>query len=316
MSNIHQLNCAEDRRNVGFGGCVLDWKIIAGAFIFDNPKTFTAAELATLQDTLQNLAWTDDKPNRVYPVHQFVNPVDNTEAPTIQTFSDGSKAFVRDGVYDWSFQFTAGGFSLLKALATHDSNGNTYVVFYDKENKLMGYNNAGLFAAIPMQIFKALPWKMNTGAAAAEYKIQFVFASNYANIDSDFVKASFPLGQITGLKDIRPIVLSWDAVTGVAEIQFVNETDGANLYDAYSTVFTVGVFTAENEETAGPITITSVTPNAGSKSFTFQFDIADPEYPTDGSIEVDFAAPSAIETAGLAGYEGEPIHLPVIPVGS
>lgn len=312
MSKIHELNCAEDRRNVGFGGCVLDWKIIAGAFIFDNPKIFTAEELANLQDTLQTLSWTDDKPNRCYPVHQFVNPADNTEAPTIQTFSDGSKAFVRDGTYDWSFQFTAGGFSLLKALASHDSNGNTYVLFYDKENKIMGYNNNGKLAAIPMQIFKALPWKMNTGSAAAEYKIQFVFASNYANIDSDFVRAGFTLAQVVGLKDVRPILLSWDQESGIADVQFVNETDGANLYDTYSSVFDDAVFTANNEETNGAITISSVTPNAGTKSFHFALSTVDADFPDEGSIVISGAAPSVLEDAGLAGYEIEPLHLPVL----
>src|SRR5579859_3772271 len=121
MANLHQLNCAIGRKNTGYGGCPVDIKLIAGAFIFDNPKVFSAAELANLQLTLQNLAWSDTKANRAYPIAQFVNPTDNTEAPVVQTFADGSKAVVRDGVFDWTFQFTAGGFCLLQALRTHNS---------------------------------------------------------------------------------------------------------------------------------------------------------------------------------------------------
>src|ERR1700733_1565552 len=138
MPTLHQLNCDTTRRNTGFGGCPVDWKLIAGCFLFDAPKVFSAPEIAALQQTLQNLASSDTKSTRMYPVHNFVNPTDNTEATVYQTFSDGSKAKVRDGVYDWTFQITQGGFCLLQALKTHNSNGGTYALFYDKEFKILG----------------------------------------------------------------------------------------------------------------------------------------------------------------------------------
>jgi len=312
MPNIHQLNCATNVRNVGFSGCVLDWKLIKGAFIWDNPQTFTAAQLSNLQTTLQGLAWTDIKSNRCYPVHNFVNPEDATEAPTIQTFSDGSKAKVRDGVYDWSFQFTQGGFALLKALATHASNGNTYVLFYDKDYKILGYNNAGLFATIPLQIFDALPWKMNSGSAVAEYKIHFVFPANYANKDAEVVVANFPLTQISGLKDIRMQLNSFNQTTGVANITLENETDGSNLYPIYGAAFVAALFIANNDITGSEIQITTVVGVAGSQTYNVTINPADANYPHSGLIDLGLSAPSALNTHGIPGYDSETLQLQVI----
>lgn len=312
MASVHQLNCATSRKNTGFGaGCPMDWKIIAGTIIWDQPKIFSAAELAALQTTLQNLAWSDTAAPRCYPIGNFLNPEDNTEDPVIQTFTDGSKAKVRDGVYDWSFQFTAGAFPLLQALKTHAGNSSVYAIFYDKNNNILCYNNAGNAAAIPLQIFDALPWKMNTGQATAVYKVHFVFTASYANENAEYFNAGFDMSQIVGLQDIRPIVNGFNQSTGMANLTFLTENGGSNLYDVYSADFVTAIFTATNATTGGDITITSVTPIAGNKSFNIQLNHADPDWPTDGNVILAFKAPSVLAANGLIGFAGEQVYLQV-----
>lgn len=312
MASIHQLNCATSRKNVGFGaGCPMDWKLIAGAFIWDQPKTFSAAELANLQAVLQNLAWSDTAAIRAYPISGFLNPADNTEKPVIQTFSDGSKAKVRDGTYDWTFQFTQGGFPLLQALQTHNGNSSVYAIFYDKNNNILAYNNGGNAAAIPLQIFDAEPWIMNTGQATAAYTVHFVFAKQYANENAEYFNAGFDLTQIVGLQDIKPIVNGFNQVTGMANITFLTENGGSNLYDTYSTDFVVAIFAATNAETGGDITVTSITPIVGNKSFNVQLNHADPDWPADGNVTFSFKAPSVLAANGLVGFAGESVNLEV-----
>lgn len=310
MASIHQLNCAANRKNTGYGaGCPMDWKIIAGAFIWDQPKIFSAVELANLQTTLQNLAWSDTAATRCYPIGSFLDPQDNTEDPAIQTFTDGSKAKVRDGVYDWTFAFTAGGFPLLQALQTHNGNGSVYVIFYDKNNNILCYNNGGNAAAIPLQIFDAKPWKMNTGQATAVYAVHFVFGKQYANENADYFNAGFDLSQIVGLQDIRTIVNGFNQTTGLANLTFLTENGGSNLYDLYSADFTTSIFQAINGDTGGSVAITSITPIVANKSFNLQLNHSDPNWPADGNVVVSFKAPSVLAANGLTGFAGETIFL-------
>jgi len=316
MADVHKIDCGTNRKNVGFGrGCPIDWKLIAGCFLFDSPVKFNRAQLADLQNTLQGLAWQDSKTGRCYPVHNFLNPQDNTDDPTIETFADGSKAFVRDGVYDWTFQITAGGFCLLEALRTHNGNGNTWVLFYDKEKKILGYNDSGEIAAIPMQVFQALPWKMNTGSNTAKYLLRFIFDTNYANEDSEYTQANFPLTNVKGLQDIKLQVTGFNHGTGLVAVTVETDCGGANLFDDYSVdlVSSSGaLWLAQNGATGNPITVTSVTPVAGSKSFNVLLNTADPDYPTNNAIYMQLAAPSLLSAAGIIGYESEQAQLTVI----
>jgi hypothetical protein len=312
MASIHQLYCTSNRKNSGFGaGCPLDWKIIAGAIIWDQPKVFSAAELAALQTTLQNLAWSDTAATRCYPIGNFLNPEDNSEAPVIQTFSDGSKAKVRNGTYDWTFQFTAGGFPLLQALQTHSGNSSVYAIFYDKKNNVLCYNNGGNAAAIPLQIFDALPWKMNTGQATAVYQVHFVFDYSYANDNAEYFNAQFDMSQIVGLQDIKVIVNGFNQSTGLANVTFLTENGGSNLYDTYSSDFVATILSATNATTGGDITVTSITPVAGNKTFNIQLNHADPDWPTDGNVILSFKAPSVLAANGLTGFAGESVYLEV-----
>ena len=311
MSFIHQINCAATRRNTGFGGCPVDWKEMAGAFIFDNPHSFSANDLATLQTTLQALANSDSKSGRMYPIGGFLNNTDNSEQPVIQTFSTGAKAKVRDGVNDWSFQFTAGGFCLLQAARTHNGNSSVWALFYDKEGKILGYNNNGHLAAIPLQIFDAEPWKMNTGTTVAVYMVHFVFDVTYSNDYGEYTKANFDLSTITGFQDVKIIVNGFNQSTGLANISIITECGGANLYANYSADFTTAAFTASNGDTGASIPITSITPIASNQTFNLQLNHGSANWPSDGNVLLQGAVPSALAALGIVGYEIEQVYLEV-----
>lgn len=306
MALIHQLNCATTRKNVGFGaGCPMDWKLIAGAFIWDQPKVFSAPELANLQTILQNLAWSDTAALRAYPIGGFKNPQDNTEKPVIQTFNDGSKAKVRDGVYDWTFQFTQGGFPLLQALQTHNANSSVYAIFYDKNNNILCTNNAGNAAAILMQIFDAEPWMMNDGQKTAAYNVHFVFDKASVNENAEYFAAGFDPSQIVGLQDIKIIVNGFNQSTGMANVTFLTENGGSNLFSEYSADFTTSVLGATNGDTGATVAITTITPLASNQTFNVQLNHADPNWPSDGNVILSFKAPSVLSANGLVGFAGE-----------
>lgn len=314
MADIHQINCATNRRNSGYGGCPVDWQLIKGCFFFDGPVSFSEAQLGALQATLQAMATQDDKTTRCFPIHNFLNPQDNTDDPTIETFADGSKGFVKDGVYDWTFQTTAGAFCLLQNMRTHNGNGG-YAIFYDKNKTLLGSNIAGQFSTIPLQVFQALPWKMNTGSNVTKYLFRFIFDTNYANEDSDYTRADFPLTNITGLQDVRLIAKGFNHVTGLTAVEVVTECGGQNLSTKFNAILAAQAnWIASNRITGGIITITSVTAvgSGSSVQYNVLLSAADPDYPTDSSILLSLAAPSVLAAAGMSGYESEIAQLDVI----
>lgn len=312
MAGLHEVDCASNRRNTGFGGCPVDWKLIVGMFLFDSPVSFSEAELADLQNTLQTRAFQDSKTGRCFPIHNFLNPVDATDKSTIETFTDGSKAKVRDGVFDWSWQITAGAFCLYQAMRTHIGNSSTYALFYDKERKILGYNNNGELAAIPLMIFDVPLWNMNTGSNTAKYMLNAVFDATYGSDNADYTKASFPLTNVLGLQDVKLRLNSWNHATGVTNVTVMTECGGSNLYDSYSTELLAALWVAQNTATGATIPITSVTPIAGSKTFNVALNTGNANYPTNNAITLSLAAPSVLSAAGIVGYESEPATLTVI----
>lgn len=313
MAEVHQLKCDTNRRNTGYGGCPVDWNLIKGFFLFDSQQSFTPEQLANFQLTLQTMAWQDSKAGRAYPVHKLLNPTDGSEAAVYQTFSDGSQAKVRDGINKWSFQFTSGGFCLLQALQTHNGNGTAYVIFYDKNYTFLGTSLDGELATIPMQVFNAETWKMNTGQAVAVYMVTFIFDPVYVNQLAEYTRVTFNPEVISGLQDIRLLVNSFNPSTGLVNVTVATECGGANLYDQYSSDLVDDLWSAINDATGGVITISSVTPVPASKSFNVTLSTVDADYPTSGGlIGLSLVEPSLLDDAGIAGYEAEITQLDVI----
>jgi hypothetical protein len=302
-----QLNCTEDAKNTGFGSCFEDWKLMKGAILYDAPRTFTDDEISDLQNTLEADAWTDTKAERGFPMHDFRAATDGTEDPVIQTYDYGSKDIVRDGDNDWSFQFRDGGNCLQQSLRSH--NGKRYAIFYDKENKILGYKKSGSFATIPLQFFYAYPWKLATGSTAAMYMVRFVFESKYANELRDFVKADFEVSDIKGLQDIDIIVNSWNQTTGVANVTMQTACGAVNLYDQYSANLAHTNNLKALDQDNNDVTVSAMTPVSASK--TFNITLTPGDLPDSGTVTLSGSTVSQLATNGLEGYEIGKVNLEV-----
>lgn len=299
MSNKRgQLNCTTNTKNVGYGTCFLDWKIIKGALLYDNPRTFSDAEIAALQTTLQDDAANDIKGNRLFPMHNFVAPTDNTEAVVVESFDYGSRQITRDGFNDWSFQYVDGGACLQGALRTH--NGKKYVLFYDKEFKIMGWGKSTGYSTIPLEFFYAEPFKLATGANVAKYLVRFVFDPKYSNEEVDFVKADFDVSEVTGLSDINIIQNSWNQNTGVANVTLQTACGSDNIFDLYPTQIVAGLFQAFDDQ-GNVVPVASVARVTGTK--TYNFTLSHTAMPDNGIVTLSGKAISVLDAGGVVGYE-------------
>jgi hypothetical protein len=310
QNKLGQLNCAANAKNTGFSSCFEDFKQIFGAFIFDAPRTFSAAELAALQATLSKNAISDSKTNRMFPVHNFLTAQDGSEKVIVESFDYGSKYVVRDGDMDWTFQFVDGGNCLLQALRTH--NGKRWILFYDKENKLLGYNNGdgSSLSAIPMQFFYAHPWTLASGSKTAGYMLQFVFLPKYINELRAFIKAPFELSDILGLQDINIMTNTFNQNSGLANVTLQTDCGAVNIYDLYNNQLTAASLVAQ-DNLGNVVRITSLTKVPGTKTFNVQFNPLD-ILPANGPITLSGAPVSVLNSQLIVGYEIRSVNLVVV----
>lgn len=296
-----QLNCSTNSKNTGYGSCPLDWGLFLGAFIFDSPRVFTDAELADLATTLNDAATDDVKDARMFPIHGFLGPTDNSEAVVTEKFPYGAEAIVRDGNLNWSFQFKDGGACVNNAGRTH--NGQSYVLFYDRfksKNRLIGTYNAAGLATIPLQYVYFAPFKLNDGSKSTGYFVSFSMFPQYINEEVDFIQADFDLSEIVGLKDVDIIVNSFNQNTGVVNITLQTDCGASNIYDLFHTDLDETSLTAYDED-GNAVTISTFTGVAGNKTFDVTLDTGD--FPSSGTVTLAGAAVSVLTAQGIEGYE-------------
>ena len=313
MAELNKLNCSTDARNTGVGGCPLHFEATRGAFLVPANKVFTQTELAALQATLQ-AAILSAKGTRIYPIHKFEAITDNTEDPTFQTMASGRLVPIREGNYNWIFQYYDGGLCLSNKLRSFKNNTGYAALFYDAEYKLFGTqktasdNKPGM-AGVPLEVLYPFPWKVNDFSNAPIYRIQFSFKPNYINEDIAYVDAGFNLDELNGLQNIT-LTQSGASAAGVIKLIATVGCDGANIYDTYNgQLDVVGAWTAINTTTGAAIDIDTVVVDPAIKGFTITLDNADTDYPASGTgqVTINLASPSALDALDVSGYEGLPI---------
>ena len=313
MSVLNITNCADDNKNTGFGTCTLDFGAIVGAFIMSRDLEFTEAQLADLRDTLDE-ASTDDKPNRIYPIHGFEAITDNTEDPTFQTMASGRAVFIKEGNYNWIFQFIDGGLCLSNKMRSFN-NGNWAALFYDQKGNLFGYKTqngvgADVIKGVPLDTIYTFPWKANDFSNVTMYRTQFSFKPSYVNEQIGFVQADFNLSEVKGVKDVG-LTVTAPLTAGVVGVNANVSCGGDDLHATYSTeLAVVGAWVAKNKATGALITVTSVVSNA--TGWTVTLDTVDVDYPTaGGQLTLSLASASVLAGLNVEGFEGIPLTLTV-----
>lgn len=306
MSKLNQLICASQVANTGFGSCFLDMEQIIGAFIVPNGYSLTAAELLAIEASLTADKKVATKLARIYPVGGFVGVESGTEDKTVQTFAYGGKKVVREGDYDWTFQFTEGGLCLHKALRSFNSNGSWSVIFYDDKFRLFGTTGsvAGSMYGIPLKMLWANPWTPNDGSNTAMYKIQMVFEPRYINDALAYAEAGSYLTEIKGLQDAIITKNTWVEATGVANVS-VQTQCGTDLSEVYPTELALtAVWKANNASTGAAITVSSVAYVSATDSFNVTVDTADSDFPagTQGVL-LDLQITATLATNGIVDFE-------------
>jgi len=317
MEGLNKIFCGSDVKNTGICECFFDPKLINGAIFVPKGKVFTEAELADvlIQATLEAAA-SATKADRIFPFGPFEAITDNTEDPTRQTFGYGTVKTVREGKYNWAFQFLNGGLNLSNSLRTFNGlTGKYAVIFLESQNTLIGTSkkdangNWGL-AGIPMADIYTRPWRPSDGTNVANYTIEFSFDPVYVNEKIAFKKVSidsYLLSEFLGLEDI--ILTLVEAVEGGTTIEVSAATDcgSTDVFDLYETELEQVTAWVLKDSAGDTKTISGVVANPSTKTWT----ITRSEGTNADGDTLELAAPSVLQEAPISikGYESNKITL-------
>jgi hypothetical protein len=313
MATLSTLSCVTGAKNTGRSGCFFDPKNFLGVLLCPPNFVIPAAQLATLQAYLVAQSEVDSKALRIYPVADFFDFKDNSEAPVVEKFGYGQSNTVRDGVYDWAFRYRLGGLNLSNRLRTHNGSEDWYM-FIDSKNQIVGTSaldstGAASIGAIPPIEFYADPFKPNDGKKTSEFWINFRFLPKYINEQVEYITdAGFDvLSAITGLKDVV-LTLVGSATPGTYNLTMLAGDDKTNLVSLLGTTALnqVAAYKITNFVTGATITLTTATANGTTGVVALAVDVADPDYPTTGlKLTADLVGPTELAalTTPIVGYE-------------
>jgi len=306
MSILNQTNCSIAVGNTGVGDCAFDLASIVTGFLVPRSFRLTAAQMATKETALAALkaaASADNPLQRIYRLADFVGVTNNSETPVKQTLGYGAQVTVRDGMYNFNFQYVEGGLCLSNNLSQFNG-ANWTLLLVDENGVLAGAKMDDELAGIPLNEFYNNPMTLNDGTNRAGYSLDVSFNKNYLN--QDIAHIDLGLGQlkgVTGLQNVEPVLVS-TIVGGVFTSKFVIGCGNENLYDFVepADLADVSNFTVTNVAGVAQ-TITSVADAPGFKGVTFTIASASPGYVATGPFVVKGSSITALVANDIVGYE-------------
>jgi hypothetical protein len=303
MATLNKPLCATNYGNTGVGECFVDLDKIIGAI--QVPPNFQIAQ----SDVAGLLAFFETKIHaaigtRVFPYPKLTNITDNTEDITINTTDYGDKIYVKDGFYDWTFRYLNGGVQLHQELAKN-SGANKHFLFFDKNSVLIGYKSGVYLKGIPVDQFRVLPWRPNTGAESALFNMRFIIDPIYLNGGNlGFLKVDFNLLDLTGLQDVELTII--DQAANVATIKVRSKISDVDLYSTYKTNLLETTAWRLFKSDGSASSITNVADNAADEAFDITGNYADWAAEFDGAeMTIKLAIPSVLKAAPIEmeGFE-------------
>lgn len=315
---INSIECASNIRNSGFGSCTFTPGFTKGWFrVGKNFKidATVAASPTTLRAYMQSLLIADDPSQRIYPVHGIKAVTDNSEDTTMQTFADGTQVPVRDGFYNWTYQYIDGGMCLHLALRTWNNTGGLYI-WYDQNNTILGTidtdtdGNRSIVGA--EALFYENKWKANDGSNVAAFTSFFSVDSVLLNENLGFIRAGFNLASLKGLETLVLKQGTIAPAAGVLHVAIAAGCDYANQFSLYGTQLAdESLWIAKNETTNGVIDITSVTASTANQDMIVTLDTSDPDYPATATAKVllTLVGPTGLDAADIPGFESNTLTI-------
>lgn len=303
MATLNKPLCATNYGNTGVGSCFLEPDKFIGSIQVTSDFKIAQGDVADL------LAFLNTKIHaaigtRIFPGPKLINLTDNTEDSTINTTDYGTKIFVKDGFYDWTFRYQKGGVQLHQELSKNQG-ANKYFLFFDKNNVLYGYTSGGFLKGIPVEQYLLPPWRLNTGSEAALYNQRFIIDPIYLNQGNlGFLQVDFNLIDVVGLQDLVLTVI--DVNANVATVKVRSKISDVDMYGTYKTNLLETTAWRLFKSSGALSSIAAVADNAADEAFDVTANYNDWAAEFDGAeMLIKLAIPSVLKATPilLEGFE-------------
>lgn len=306
MSILNTATCSTFGGNTGASDCSFDIKALKKGFLVPNSFVLTEAQLASTATVLAALtaAANNDIPAlRIYPLPETVLFTDNSEDVVTQTLGFGIAVVVRDGRYNFTFQFLRGGLCLSKQLRRFNGGGYRWLGI-DDSGALIGTKVGTGLKGVPLDQFYASPAKINDGTNITAYTYRLTMDPAFINEGVGFVAMNYAdVANISGLQNVN--VKSLSRVGGVLGIKLTAGCAETDLYDIYATEFADPTNFVATQNGA-VVNILSVAANPNTKGWIVTLDTADADYQAGQPVTLNLAPVSVLADNGIVGYEGIP----------
>ncbi|MDB5288533.1 MAG: hypothetical protein JWR05_3482 [Mucilaginibacter sp.] len=302
--------------NTGVGINQFDPKNVVGAFIVPAGTSFSQSNTATPAAFLTALVTATSAvvSQRLFPIGNFGEIKDGSEAAVSEKLGYGIELIVRDGTYKWAFRILKGGFWLSRALRAF--NGiNVDVFFVDANNVVIGQKNVSstgvvTFTGIPQYQAYQEPFKINDGSKNTIYMQNFSFPGN---VFDNLGAVQMNPGDLNNVKGLQNIAFT--SATRAVNVSTVKGTIGAlgaDLGQTLGTALNVATLWRLQDAITGnfydPATgITSVAFNASTSAYAVTGNTADGAYNSANPVIVSLAPASVLDAASLH-YESNTIQ--------
>lgn len=316
MANaLNYFPCSLIGGNTGFGNCTIDIKNIVGAIIVPHGVSFSQAQTLTpaaFITALQAMTLAVQA-GRAYPIKNFEEIKDNSEAPVEDKLGYGGRGITREGYFDWSFQILKGGFCLSKALRAFNGQ-NVDVFFVDANNLVFGIKNTistGVvtFIGINQAYVYQNPFKINDGAKLTQYIQKFVFKPDFIDRFGGMQLAPGDFDQINGLQNVY-LSTGGARVANVSKWKGNFSCGGASLGVTYGALITGALVVARDSVSGNVVAATSNTYDAATDTYTLTLNTADANYVAGNPVIISLADALTLNTAGILAVESNSFVTP------
>lgn len=304
-------NCANPDSvfNTGVPPCDLAKKKIKGVIFADRGKTFSGADVASVNAFIQAVkdATTADRGGRVYPVWDLLNFEDNTGDPSTGSIGNLSTAtiVVQDAIPTFRFGYN-GSEARHKRMAAM-AGASLDVFFVDEQFAVYGTESTpGVFSGFSILQAYADTSKFIVADAVNQYSFRITLGSiNQYRDQSLYIVANSGLLGATALVDVNLRYVS--NVTNVYKISVIAD-GGTNLEPLYGTDLDGLTWTATNLQDGTAFTVTSVADDAVNKVLTFTFDnTMYTALATGDRIQLNGPSADDLAGAGISPYDIIPL---------
>lgn len=297
MAGLNELVCSEKWGNTGISECRLVPAHFVGMFIALSQLSISEANASDIGTALEAMANDDDYRKRAYPISYFVNLDDGSEDDTVDEFGYGGSAFVREGMYNWTFRLGKPSLCQQRSLRTFNRK-TVYAYFYDAEGRIYGINSpdGDALLMMPLDSFTAQKFTLSDGSTATAFSINVQVKPKYLNDNVAFVNAASQNVMLETIAGIRDVMFKIVSGAGTDTVILEARGCGAEVLEVFEAELAAPAAWRARDLSTGVAVVVSTASIANGKA---TIGLASPV-----DAEINLEKLSVLDGLGVNGYEG------------